>query len=367
MRSSDRPDPATLERYANLINNRQSAKFPAQTPAQELLTQLDYHGITLLAGRAGKLEPELARLIDQRKTMMVANELLKQRALTELFSTLSTSGLDRIILFKGTALAYSVYPEPWLRPRSDVDCLIDHPQLDQFEDVLTTLGYQKQFAIEGKYLSYQTTFSKALSGQSTIHLDLHWRINNRQTLAHAFNVGELLQNAQTLSAFDTAVKIPSPVDSLLIAALHRLGHHHGEERLAWLYDIHLLTQTLNTDAWPQLAQTALNKQLAGVTLDALQYCQQLLNTDVPPDTVTELELASQKTEPSQIFLQRDLPEWRYFLHDLKGLPSLAQKLRVTFEHLLPSPGYIRQRMRTRSAVVGYIKRLLRGLKRIVAR
>jgi len=175
MRSSDRPDPATLERYANLINNRQSAKFPAQTPAQELLTQLDYHGITLLAGRAGKLEPELARLIDQRKTMMVANELLKQRALTELFSTLSTSGLDRIILFKGTALAYSVYPEPWLRPRSDVDCLIDHPQLDQFEDVLTTLGYQKQFAIEGKYLSYQTTFSKALSGQSTIHLDLHWR------------------------------------------------------------------------------------------------------------------------------------------------------------------------------------------------
>lgn len=327
------------------------------------LNKLDYHGITLLADAKGQLPQSLHKILKQRKAMMVANSVLKQGALVEIFDALHNIQVSSI-LFKGGALAHTLYAEPWLRPRSDSDILIELNDFTNVARVLEQLGYAKQFAIEGKHVSYQSTFSKPLAGESVMSIDLHWRINNRQSLSQAFDVASLSNAGQTLETLSSKIAVPNHIDSLLIASLHRLGHHHSEERLAWLYDIHLLANTLTDADWHTLTSKAINKRISGVTQDALITCQRLLKTPVPAKVIDAL--ANCGHEPSRIFLQRHLPEWRYFLADLKAMPSAAAKLGLIKENVFPSADYVRQKMGTKSAFLGYSKRFMRGIKRVMS-
>jgi len=364
-----RPSEPQLQHFANLIKGKtraysDSTLTTTNPDKQELVKQLDYHGITLLALHCGTLPPDVVKQIDGRKAMMVANETLKQTALTELFDAFEQAGLKNSILFKGSALAYTVYPEPWLRPRSDSDCLIDQSDYQQFSKVFNELGYQKLFAIEGKHISYQSTFSKALVGQATLSIDLHWRINNRQTLANTFDVHELIESSQHLLQLSNAIKIPSTINSILIASLHRLGHHQNEERITWLYDIYLLANTLSDNDWRHLCNKAGDKKIAAITLNALKYCQRLFDMEIPRDAEQTLIDLAAKDEPSQLFLDRDLPEWRYFVHDLKGLTGWRNKLGLMFENIFPNPSYVRQQMGTKNTALAYLKRMIRGLQRI---
>ncbi len=329
--------------------------------AQAKLDRLDYHGITLLAAARNTLTKDLADTCQQRRAMLAATEALKQQALQHLFRECQNAGVDKLILFKGTALAHTVYPQPWYRPRSDADCLVDPRDRALAHQVLTDLGYQKHFAIEGRYVSYQSLYSKSLPGQSQMHIDLHWRINNRQCLSQAYAVADLWAERQMTSAH---LPVPNNIDSLLIACLHRLGHHAQEERLTWLFDIHLLSCALNDTEWQTLVNKAQQKSLCAITLDALQHCQNLFGTPVPNGVLHALSLTDK--EPSAIFTQRDLPEWRYFLADLNSMSSWKQKLGFLRETLLPSPAYIRTQMQTRTAFMGYLKRIWRGLKRVTS-
>ena len=331
-----------------------------------MLTALDYHGITLLALELENLDSETCQLIGKRKTMMVANDALKRHAMIELFTSFQSSGIEKTVLFKGSALAYSVYDKPWLRPRSDSDCLIDAQQLGQYQQVFENLGYQKLFAIEGRYLSYQSTYSKMLSSGSAINIDLHRRISNRQILASVFTAKELFIRGTQVKLLDNSITIPSTVDSILISCLHRLGHHLSEERIAWLNDINLLTARLATQDWHSLLDRARNKKISAITLDALLLCQQLFDTQLPSDVVREFQNAARKTEASSVFLKRDLPTWRYVWADLRSMPSFTAAALLVFENLFPRPAYIRRQMQTDSAAWGYTKRFWRGVKRLLS-
>lgn len=346
-----------LKDYANLL------KQPPALAAEINLATLDYHGITLLAHANAALPEQLAGELQQRRAMMIANETLKSKALAELSAACAEQGLTPI-LFKGTALAYAVYPQPWLRPRTDSDLLVSMQEAEQFKNVCTELGYQKLFAIAGDYVSYQATYSRALTAQVALNIDLHWRINNRQILARAFNKQELLARA-TPHANCLGFVIPNNVDSLIIACLHRLGHHHREERLAWLYDIHLLAQQLAAPEWQCLAATVIEKKLAAITLNGLQISSELFGTELPAAVMRRLQAAAYSSEPSAIFLDRELAEWRIFFHELRALPDFSTRCLWLRENLLPDAQYTKRQMGSNSALIAYSKRFWRGCKRLV--
>ena len=364
-----------LKGLASLLKTQTSTNVDAsknnialKLTQNQLMDKLKYHGIILLAAEQGTLPADLAAKTSKLKAMMIANDTLKQIELATLFDALNQAGISSVLI-KGSALAYSLYPNPWLRPRSDSDILIAPADLSGCETVFKQLGYQKLFAINGEYVSYQNTYGKALAGDSFINIDLHWHINNRQMLSQTFTSKALLEDGQTLShlskaELNTNVNIPSMIDSLLIACLHRAGHHNKEERLTWLYDIHLLANRLCKDQWQQLCHRAEAKKIAAITLDALQTCEHILETKLNNDSVTRLTQAATKHEPSAIFLNRQLSERHYFWADLKSMPNLRSKLGFIRESLLPSPAYVRKQMNTPWATVGYIKRFVRGLKRV---
>jgi hypothetical protein len=356
-----------LKALASLVLNGDQSQL--KTSTKELVAKLEYHGISLLAAQHPSLPPELKRHLAQLKAMMVANDKLKQIELAALFDAFNQHGVNAI-LFKGSALAYSLYPKPWLRPRSDSDVLIDAKDKVKAGAVLQQLDYQKLFAIQGKYVSYQSTYGKALAGDSFINIDLHWKINNRQMFSQTFTVDELHDKGTKLTQLaDTPLRsfaaIPSHVDSVLIASVHRSGHHHTEERLAWLYDIHLLVGRFSDQDWQHLVRRAKSKQICAITLDALKTTQRYLSTELNTTAISQLEASASQHEVSSIFLNRQLSERHYFWADLKSMPNLKSKVGFLRESIVPSPKYVRQQMNTRWASIAYIKRFIRGLKRVL--
>jgi len=342
---------------AKLLSD-ESCSLTTDLEYDALLESMDYHGVSALLANHASLPEQV------RDALIIANLDLQQQALNQLLAEFKQRGLDQFLIFKGAALAHTVYSQPWLRPRGDCDILINKTNKAEFVAALQAAGFNSAFAITGDYVSYQQSFSRQLAGQSHLQIDLHWRINNRQCLANSYELTELIERGKQINFGEQSATIPDHIDSLLIAAIHRLGHHHREERLAWLYDIHLLANQLNQQQWHQLIDLVSEKQLAGICLDVLSTCQRLLATAVPQQTFEQLTTLSQRKEASALLLQRNLPEWRFFINDLRTLPNLNSRLGLLRETLFPSPDYIRQRMQTRSACWGYLKRAVRGFKRI---
>lgn len=336
------------------------------------LALLDYHGVSALiyehqSQQELTCETSLQAFEKIRLTVpvIVASESLKRNEIEKLIDSLTKANLTDFVIFKGWALAYSVYKKPWLRPRTDIDILIEHSQRNAYHNFLVSSGFTRELAIEGDLIAYQSGYSKTLSKHSKIYIDLHWKVSNRQCLALAFSTTDIIQNAQTVQNGTINFKIPSNVDGILLACQHRLGHHHSEERLIWLYDIHLLAESLDPMQWSDFLHKAKQLRIANLSFNALNRAQRLFATDIPSDTIEKLSVLCQRDEPSAIFLDRALSNRKILLSDISSITSLTAKLRFVIETAFPSKDYIQEKMATRSATWGYVKRAYLGLRKVL--
>ena len=109
-----------------------------------LLRRSDYHGVAaLLDEQLYRLESwpnSLRQAIHDRAIAAAMWELRHQQVLKRVHAALADIGAQPL-LFKGTALAYALYPAPRLRARGDTDMIIPSSERERVHDVLTTLGF----------------------------------------------------------------------------------------------------------------------------------------------------------------------------------------------------------------------------------
>jgi hypothetical protein len=173
-------------------------------------------------------------------------ELRHLDLLKQVLAKLAAAGV-RPVLFKGTALAYSLYPAGALRARGDTDLIIPPDALPQTTAVLESLGFERGMGTSGEFVAYQTDFTRTEAGGEH-SLDVHWRINNSELLSRLFSYQELLQRACPVPQLSPDALAAGTVDALLLACMHRATHkqnpyyvdeqaHYGGDRLIWFYDI----------------------------------------------------------------------------------------------------------------------------------
>jgi hypothetical protein len=110
--------------------------------SDELLAAAERHGVAaLLAVRLADVPPSpfLDRLRDSARGDAVW-ELGHRRALLDALSSLAAAGVEPV-LFKGTALAYSLYPNPVLRTRGDTDLIVPQHERERVTAVLQSCGF----------------------------------------------------------------------------------------------------------------------------------------------------------------------------------------------------------------------------------
>jgi hypothetical protein len=324
------------------------------------------HGVQALLWEvlAGEDGPggSLREALEGEVRAAATRDLFVRRDLLNVVAALGSAGVAALIT-KGTALAYTVYPQPWLRPRTDSDLLVRHDAVAAAARALEACGYTRSAALStGELVSHQVAFDRTDAHGVHHVIDLHWKIVNPQIVADALSFDDLWRDAQSAPALGPGARVPSTIGSIALGCVHRLAHHQGHDRLIWLYDLKLLTSSLGSTGWDGLRDLACSHKVAGFCLDGLRSARDRLGSDLPR-TIEDALAAAVANEPSRVYLEGPVTRRDVLLSDMQVLDSWSDRMRLIREHAFPPAAFIQQRYGTSSRWLLpalYIHRLVSG-------
>ena len=130
------PDTAALGVWATTA--RPDAHWAEWLRDQQLAAHAFYR--LHAAGLEARLSPESAALLRAAFYGAAGGTMLRKRELANALQALGAVGIIPV-LFKGAALAHTVYPDPVCRPMSDLDLWLAHEEMAPAQAALESLGY----------------------------------------------------------------------------------------------------------------------------------------------------------------------------------------------------------------------------------
>ena len=171
----------------------------------------------------------------------VARQLILSRELAGLLRHFGAAGVP-VIPLKGLALGETLYPDPALRPSSDLDLLVRPETLLPVDELLRSLGYRR--LPDAHSWDFDIAYDRATlyQGPSGVRVDLHWGLlsDPRYTWNEREGLTVWHRAVRIRVAGEEALGL-SPEDLLLYLALH-LAVHHGLRGLLWYWDLFLVIE-----------------------------------------------------------------------------------------------------------------------------
>ena len=161
---------------------------------EHLLRAAENHGVSGLLFDKARHSPEWERLPETLRQRLhrsakraAAREGFLQEETSRDLGALASRRIEGLLL-KGTALAYTLYPEPELRPRADVDLLVrDKETAEEAWNLLRELGYERGASISGDPVSHQYTCVRRVTPLAGLAFDVHWKLSNSNFFAQKFS------------------------------------------------------------------------------------------------------------------------------------------------------------------------------------
>lgn len=314
------------------------------------------------------------RLDDQARADM-AWELAHKAGLAANLEALADAGVE-VLLLKGTALAYSLYPVPSIRSRGDTDLFIRSDDLPVLCDVLERLGFAKDVVSQG--IGYQINLRKTDRFGLAHTLDVHWRISNSEVFSEVLGWEEARRSSVALPALGAHAYGLHRVHALIHACIHRASHFHSpyyvddvayleRNRLIWLYDIHLLVGALQVADWTLFTNLAIERAVSAVCRDTLQAAEEAFGTNVPSEVSNALSRPWRTELSAQLLIASP---WRAAWVDLRAQRGLTARLHFLRDLVLPSRAYMLRKYNERRGWLLpylYVRRVLEGIPRRMRR
>jgi hypothetical protein len=265
-----------------------------------LLSQKDWEGITRKAISQG-LGPFIYKAISSSKgaiqipessekeleEIYLDNKYINARKFLELDRIVAQFDQEAIwvILLKGIYLAQEVYPGPWTRTMGDLDLLVKISDLERADEILSKLGYEKKIQIDDpEEKGIHARYSHIKTG---LLIELHWHIVPRNS-PFFFDIGEFWKKALSFKKGAGAPLRLSTEDLLLHLCWHTYDHQF-QTGLRALVDIGQVIERQRTNLdWRSFAEQAIRLHLTKAVYMGLRLSQNLLNVDIPKDTLSSL-------------------------------------------------------------------------------
>jgi hypothetical protein len=318
--------------YSNDIDESAVLDFALQNGIQPLL----YYCLR----QSESLEkcPELIRsVLEVEAKRQIAIDIFRLRNLQEVLQAFADQNIVPLLI-KGTPLSYLYYGDASTRPRCDTDLFIRKNDLSSLETILTKLQYSRTNSVSGDLIRHQFVYSKPGPKGIGCDLDVHWKISNPILFADMFSFDELQSTSIEIPQISRYARTLSPINALLLACVHRVAHHNANERLIWLYDIHLLANQLTESDFEEFWKKTEQKQIRNICWNGLIAAKSWFNTRFS-GSETELDT---NHEPSAQYLRSDLQSLDLLSMNLKQL-SLRYKIQLLRENLFPPANYMLQR------------------------
>lgn len=277
--------------------------------------------------------PDLRHEFEKASKAGVAHDLLRVHYLKQLVSRLSERGIPCILL-KGEALAASMYEQPGVRTRSDIDLFIRIQDILVVRHIMVELGYRIASPV---YKSHQFTAVRPGDESLNIRFDIHWRMLNAPRFARVFSFEAVYRSAKVHPGVSPA-RILDQSNALMLACMHRFGNQgHDRDRLIWLYDIHLLVSAMSINDLTEFTEKAVRKNIQEACSDALEKCHQYLATAVPNHVLCALRSPAQ---PESFRSHYSYSQLALLMDDFRHLPGARSRFGFLREFFMPPADYL---------------------------
>ena len=211
-----------------------------------------------------------------------ANAMKLHRLLLDTLALLAPRGLEPVLM-KGWGFGSRYWPDPLLRPASDVDLLVEPEGLLGIERAMATLGLN-QIADAGEDDVFEHHHHLSFAGPRGL-VEVHFR------LLAGFGGAKLgdaaVFNRCRKATFEGhAVRFLSPEDELVYMAAHAAQHLFL--RIGWLHDLKLLVQREPALDWDRAVALAKESSLRAATHAALFLTAEVLGAEIPQRTLRAL-------------------------------------------------------------------------------
>ena len=214
--------------------------WPAVIDAAEAEDVLPALAHTLAGAGWTGVRPSARRRLADGLAAGRARHLLMTRELGLILRRCAADGIEVMVL-KGPVLAERVYPDPALRPFSDLDLLVRPADRFRTDEVLRALGHRRvadehswdfDVAYDGATL-YETPGS--------VRVDLHWALLTEPRFVWNGDVAEIWERSVAIAVAGEGARGLGREDLVLYLATH-LAVHHTLAGLLRYWDVALLLE-----------------------------------------------------------------------------------------------------------------------------
>jgi hypothetical protein len=202
------------------------------------------------------------------RTLLLTAELFR---LLEIFEAASIP----LVLFKGPALAWSLYETPALREMTDLDVLVRPRDADRAIGLLRSHGYRPRFScVDTRFFAtYQEMPFDREDGR--VAVDLHWGLLPR---FFPLDASAFFERLAPVPIAGRQVPTFCPEDLLLFLCVH--GSKHGWTSLGWLCDVARLIDRCAVN-WDDVLARAQASHVSRCLLLGLTLARDLLGAAAP--------------------------------------------------------------------------------------
>jgi Uncharacterised nucleotidyltransferase len=225
-------------------------------------------------------ERHLARLRAQARNS-AAHAMKLHRLLLDTLALLEPRGLEPVLM-KGWGFASRYWPDPLLRPASDVDLLVEPEALPGVERAMAKLGL-RQVQDPGEDDVFEHHHHLSFHGPRGL-VELHFRLLTNFGGAQLGDAA-VFARCRRATLEGHAVRYLAPEDELVYLAAHAAGHLFL--RLSWLHDVKLLVAKEKLD-WDRVVALATQSALRASTHAGLFLAAEVLGAQIPPKVLSGL-------------------------------------------------------------------------------
>jgi len=343
------------------------------------LAFLGYHGVVpLLYRKIGDL-PEALRptervLARMRQSYQIgyAACVRVERQVRTMMSLFHREQIEALVV-KGPALAWSVYPDPAIRPSSDLDFLVRPDQYPKAREALKQLGYHLSFPRFEMFqtLSHAEQFVHPGDPRWHMPVDLHWHLLHYYGIDRADGVEAFFQNRVVVETPSVAFPTLSRVHALIHSAFHLILNHPDARRLIWMMDIGGLAKGLAVPKDWEILQDEVSRFKGGAVVEnALKLACMWTGLRLPEgfgDFRKWIQPTPREWAEIAYVTRKGAPDIRLKGY-LKTILSAPKKLPYLMRLLFPHPDYLRMAYppsKQCPLAVSYIRRWGSWMARVV--
>jgi hypothetical protein len=233
--------------------------------------------------REACLPPAVTAMMKAEFMASWANSLQYLKQLSVIAGLFRSNDIDLLVL-KGPALAWSLYPHPAARPFDDIDLLVLTRDFEKARTIVESLGYQcrsGQLVNAGKFSHHEVFVKEIVKGHESF-IELHREVNAFPGIRSNWKNEDLFSRAVEVASPEMTFKTPHPVDALINGALHMATHHKDEIRLIWICDMALLAGKLAyREEWELLQGESVKRKARLAVEQTLKMAQLWFGLEIP--------------------------------------------------------------------------------------